>query len=465
MRILTPPARAVHGTRDDSRRQGSEWLGLVVLVLTTVWVILQNNGRVSGSPDVPPADFIIITVPRITRVLEACILAVGALCFWRRYHLATHGPLLFAIVGLIALGAVGMIRAPGHAVSQFQGIYVYVAPFLVFLWCVVSKPHAGLVKAGYWVLGGYLALCVLYFAGVQLPLNRDRGDWHRGLFGDAHLFGTWLAVVSCVSFSTFLRCGRPGWLLAAVAALGLSLFPANEKMLLFNFAWIGVATIRRLPRARAGVQAVTLVVLALGSVVLVRGLSAAGDRLLRFDFMADRSLSEIGPVAAWPAVWGAYVQDPPALLLGVGPANFGGVAAGRALATDRRGATQATVRMESMLVTAGVEGAFLLAANTWSNLAAEFGAIGFLLFALGLATITWPILAAPPREAFGGKVRTFVVCTLLAIVFQGFVTPHTNWAEPALTYPMMLSAAFLWCRAEALSLAREAGPVRPAAGP
>ena len=55
------------------------WVGLAVVALTTVWVILQNNGREATEPDAVVADFVLVSVPRIARVVEALVVGLGAL--------------------------------------------------------------------------------------------------------------------------------------------------------------------------------------------------------------------------------------------------------------------------------------------------------------------------------------------------------------------------------------------------
>lgn len=419
-----------------------ERLGLLLFV--SIWVILQNNARISDNvPD--DAALSLLQIPRASRVVEAVILLAlfglhhGSLVRSRLSDFVVY-VWLFVLVSFVSIAL-----APSVLVSQFQGIYVYAAPFLLFGWAVSARPTPRLINWLIAVLSLYLAVCVGVALFVQLPVVRQKSDLIHGLFSDAHALGAYLAIFSCVAFSRFMAGGGVLRLLLAVALLLVSYFPANEKMIAFNLAWWAGAVAWRLmkhPRSRRGL----IIGSAACGVILWLGVVRT-DHItdwFRVNEVTGRPVLEQGPVQAW--VRSAYVvlDSPSALLVGIGPGNYAGVAAARSVADDPTRYRGLSGRALAALLdaTAEQEGAIGLQANTWSNLLAEFGVIGSLLFGLALFRLSWPVVRWHPGNRRDALARTVFIAGLGAILWQGCITPYTNWAEPVLVYPLMVVAAY-----------------------
>jgi hypothetical protein len=171
---------------------------------------------------------------------------------------------------------------------------------------------------------------------------------------------------------------------------------------------------------------------------------AASEDLVRTDVFRGRSLSELGPVRAWTNAYRAVAGSPWDVTTGLGPGNFAGLAAARAV-------EERPITLQSFSRTARevldqppdyVGGAVFWITNTWSNLLAESGFIGLAIFALALGGLAVPVCVRTPASPFDARMRTLFTTMLAVVLWQGVVSPYTNWAEPILAYPMMVVAAY-----------------------
>jgi len=414
-----------------------------LFLLAGVWVILQNNARIGDSiPD--HIGYSWLRIPRETRIVEAALLLAVFLVLQpllARSRLRDLNALLWI---LITAAVIGVLRMPTNLVAHFQGIYVYVAPFLIYSVAWEASPDRRLLRCLITLFAAYLALSVSVALLVQFPEAGMKGDLIHGFFSDAHVLGSFLAIGSCVAFSRFLKAGGLGNLVLSGFLFFVSLFPVNEKAIIFNVIWYAVVLARRLishPRGRRGlVTAAAACVLALG---LTLGRRDDSEPLTRIDLLFARSVSELGPARAWVLSWHAISDSPVDLTIGLGPANFAGLAAQRTVQEQqgRLGTFRRSAR-DVLADEPGAGGAMDLVANTWSNLLAEFGLIGFGAFALALIRVSLPLYRWRPAAPFDRLVRSAFLVMLSVIVWQGCFTPYTNWADPVLVYPMMVLAAY-----------------------
>jgi hypothetical protein len=153
-------------------------------------------------------------------------------------------------------------------------------------------------------------------------------------------------------------------------------------------------------------------------------------------------------VRSWELAWTALSDSPRFFLLGLGPGNYAGVAAARTALN--RGALYEALSVHAratLLATAGATGAAAWVTNSWANLVTEFGALGTLWFVFAVTLIVIPIFTWKPPDDFGHLARLTFFVGLLSVLWQGSVTPYTNWAEPVLMYPLMMLAAYCWWQA------------------
>ena len=429
----------------DRRPQWRAWERLALLLFASVWVILQNNARISDNvPD--DARLSLLHIPRASRVIEAALLIGLFLVSQPRLVRARLGDFSVLVSVFLVSALVSIELTPTWLESQFQGTYVYAAPLLLFGWAVSVRPTRPLLNRLLGLFSVCLGLSIAVALLVQLPVVRVKSDFIHGLFSDAHVLGAMLAIVSCVAFSRFMAVGGVRLLLLSVGLFLVSYYPANEKMIAFNLAWWAGALAWRLvkhPRSRRG--------LIIGSAACAAVLWVAVARAeyvsdwFRVSDVTQRNVLELGPFQAWTRAGYVVLDSPSALIAGVGPGNFAGVAAARALEDDPVRYRALSERAASTLLDAEKDVAALgWVANTWSNLLAEFGVLGFLLFAFALRRFSWPILRWRPATRYDAVAKTVFLAGFGSIVWQGFITPYTNWSEPVLVYPTMVVAAYCY---------------------
>lgn len=433
---------------------------LALLLFAGPWVILQNNARISDNLP-QDAGLSLLQLPRASRVVEAGVLIGLFLLCQPRLVRARLGD-FSVLVSIFLLGAlVSMARTPTWFESQLQGMYVYAAPLLLFGWAVATHPTRRLLNRLIEMFSVYLVLCVAVALLVQLPVVRVKSDFIHGLFSDAHTFGAFLAIFSCVAFSRFMAVGGVRLLVLSVALFLVSYFPSNEKMVAFNLAWwagvLGWRLIRH-PNSRRGLMIGSFACAVVLWVAVVQTDYIAD--WFRVNEVTDRQILEQGPIQSWVRSASIVLGSPSALLVGIGPGNYAGIAAARAVeeVPARYRAMSGPAQAALLDATTLQKGAIGLQANTWSNLLAEFGVLGFLVFALALRRFAWPILRWRPVSPYDAFARTVFFAGFGAIVWQGFITPYTNWAEPVLVYPVIVVAAYCYNAAIDSSRSRAHAP-------
>jgi hypothetical protein len=415
----------------------------MLLLFSSIWVILQNNARIG---DNLPEDawLSLLRLPRATRALEALVLL--ALFVWHQQRLLRGGEaLLTALVWAFVLSAgLGIVVSPSLLLVQLQGIYVYIAPLLVFAWARATSPDARLAGRLVRAFVIYLAIASAVAFGVQLPAIQTRSDLIHGTFSDAHVLGFYLAVGSCAAFTRFLREGGLRWLATATVFFVASLFPSNEKMIFFNVAWCAAALGARLaahPASRRGWLSVAAAAGLVGWVV-----TSQVDRIeewISVGALRDRSPAELGPIQSWVRAAAVLQDSAGSFLVGAGAGNYAGIAAERAVAEDPRAFQNLSAAARFAFVDdRNTSGAVGYLTNTWANLLAEFGTLGFVIFVCAAACLWRRILWWRPSTPFDSRVRDLAVTGLAGTMFQGLITPYSNWSEPVVIYPMVVLAAY-----------------------
>lgn len=415
----------------------------LVLLLTGAWVVVLNNARISDNfPD--HAAYSWLRIPRETRLLEAGLLLAVFAILQPRLMRSRIRDLNWLLWVLISTSAIAIWLTPTYLPAQLQGIYVYVAPFLIFAVAWEASPTRRLLGRLIALFCACTAVSIAVGLFVQFPAVGAKGDWVHGFFSDAHVFGSFLAIGSCVAFSVFLEEGGIGYLLGAGALLVVSYFPANEKVIIFNVLWCGGVLAWRLvthPRGWRGWAATTAASLLV--LVVAFGRASGSEPLLRFNLLEGHTLSELGPARAWVHSWSAIADSPIALVIGLGPGNYAGLAAARAIQERPNNLKLLSMAArEVLLEEPGEGGAVAWVTNTWSNLLAEFGLLGFGVFALALCRLVLPLCRWKPPPGFDRRAQILFFVMLGVILWQGCVSPYTNWAEPVLVYPMMAVAAY-----------------------
>lgn len=419
-------------------------VGRGVLLLTAgVWVMVLNNSRITQNPLADGA-YAWLSVPRAARAVEAVLVLSAFAVLQPRLVRSRQGTLNGLLWLFIGASGVAAWLAPSLLLAQFQGIYIYLAPFLVFLIAWEASPTPRLIR---WLCGWFSACLALSIVALffQFSAVGAKGDWIHGFFSDAHVLGSFLAIGSCAAFSTFLEQGGTGYGLGAGALFLLSYFPANEKVVLLNAVWFATALSWRWLRHPRGWRTWSaLAVATVAALAFVTGRPTDAEPLLRLNLIEGRSLSNLGPVRAWSYTWDAIADSPVTFAVGLGPANYAGLAAaqavhGQSTVLDLRSKTATEVLLEEPDL---VVGAVAWVRNSWSSLLAEFGFVGFGVFGAALGCVVLPIWRWKPPGPFEWRARTVFFAMLAVVVAQGAVSPYTNWAEPVLAYPMMVAAAY-----------------------
>jgi hypothetical protein len=425
-------------------------------------VIAQNNSKVPETISDPALQYCLFPMPREVRLIEVGLVVGLFLLLLPFVGRRANRLVLPALAGFVAVGVVGILMNPGDLSSQMQGLYLYAGPVVLFVVFTILRPTRAGLRTTAAIAGVWLLASVAVGLVGQLTRTRAVGDAIHGLFSDAHVFGSILSWVSVVAFWYFHETRRARWLAMSIVCLTLAWLPANEKMVLFNLVWLAVLFAYWQVSGNWKRRLITLILMASGlaaaSLAYISFVQQyeSSDQPLRLEAVSRLRWDQIGPVRAWVGALSTLTMDPEALLIGVGSGNYGGVAAGRAYLAA--GGTVFSRRMVASLVTGeGVAGAFGSEVNTWANLVAEFGLLGSLCWAVAVIGVWQAVFRVRPLE-FGHRLIRFVfVVGLSALIYQGMFTPYTNWGEPILCFPVMLTAAYCANRAGH----RKASPSQP----
>lgn len=383
----------------------------------------------------------IFPFPREIRFLEVVLLAF---CYLQLLSIrsttindVTRSVLVFVLVSVGGIIGVGIER------TTIQEVYIRLAPFLVYICAaklgVEEEDLKKVLKRFSWVLGISIGMAVAY----QIPYYGYYEDNVHGFFSDAHVFANFLSVFSIVLIWYYSKNRTLSALLLSILLLALSVYPKNEKVLVLTImicATIILFTFHGKLTWAKGI-AVGTTILALGLFSLKSLETYLMDESgLRISQVLDLGL-EVGPISAWPIAWNETTTSMKNFLFGLGPGQYGWIAAGSAVASGAGSPIAQQFDLE-FSNDSPINAGFLFRTNTWSSLLAEFGVVGFISFWVSLLLISWKVFRSHPINGFQRSMKSAYFAISTIVIFQGFFTPYSNWSESVLTFPMMYIAAF-----------------------
>jgi hypothetical protein len=428
----------------------------IILFITTFWVVIYSNARMSEA--VPTYKWVhLFPIPQPVRIFE--LLLVTFLYVLALTTKMTKKVLLVNLCILIYLGVsiFSAISNSGLTLSIIQEIYIRLVPFLFFVVIVQGKAITRsellfVIKFFSIVLTINLLVAICY----QIPFYGYYEDNINGLFEDAHLFGNVLAVFSLVFFYDFMKHKRKTSFFFSIGLLLISFFPSNEKVVFLNLVLIVVMLICYLiKQSRSLLKKIAVIssLLIAAILVLLYVQKKNGHELwLRADVLVNTfGIENIGPVKAWPMAFNEMTGSVTNFLYGVGPGQYGWIAAGRAVA-EGKGSVHSKI-FEFEFSSDNVNNAgFLFRTNTWSSLLAEYGAIGFIVFIVALLLIIRGIKKYKTEDRLEADVKMIIYIIFLLVIYQGFFTPYSNWSMSVLMFPAMFFAAYFHQRSKVFVL-------------
>lgn len=427
-----------------------------LIYLATFWVIALNNSKIPERL-LTYKIFCIFRLPRQVRYIEICIVIIMSIIVF----LSTNDKFLRKIIWLLIFfmisALIGIIIHPTLIADQLQGIYIYILPILIFIFSAflkINKEDILFITKFY-----SLYLLINIFIGLifDLPLYGSAGDGIHGLYSDAHVFGTFLAILSCVFFYSYLKTKKLKSLLTSFSLVLFSFLPSNEKMIIFNLITIFLLFIFEYVKfnfkKKLEYSIILLLVIAFGfnlySSLLIQYFPI-GEGGIRLEDVINFGINNVGFITGWPLAVNSILISPLSFLFGLGSANYGGIAAARLLISGGVSNNLISGKFYDQIVSgAGVAGAFVNQTNTWTTLLAEYGIIGFFIFIIILIKLVSAVKKTNMTNNYDNIIKISFFIFFASIIYQGFFTPYTNWGEPILIYPMMILLGYLYnCKIE-----------------
>jgi hypothetical protein len=415
--------------------------------MATFWVTIQDNSRITDGFETGYLGWFRF-LPREMKLFEAAFLVV--LSIYGLFHIKFRSQLRMAAGLSLMVGAASISAISNETISYmavFQGVFLYLGPFLFYLIAGTTDLRMKHMKFIF-----FFYTCLVFFnvalaCSVQLPLYRAPGDWIYGAFSDAHVFGSFIAIFSLVYFYLYLTKEGVRYLCMSFALLLFSYYPSNEKMMLLNsigialFYFAHAINLRAPKRIIFGVA--ILIALGLCSSRYIAELEAGEEGGVRIGQVLDLGFAEFGPIHAWSMAVSSVSDSTMHFFFGVGPGRYGGIAAARLMLEGGTPSAFSQQEFYQDLVSGeNVAGAFMMRTNTWSNLLAEFGLLGFILFFALLFQIVSAVNVTKVHTRFDATMKVFFYLLLVAALYQGLFTPYTNWEQTIIVYPMMTIAAY-----------------------
>jgi hypothetical protein len=418
----------------------------VILFLTTFWVVIYSNARMSEA--LPTYKWLhLFPIPQSVRIVE--LLLITFLYVFALTTKMTKKILLINLCILVYL-AVSLLSAVINSsltLSAIQEIYIRLVPFLFFVVVVqarpITRPELLLIIKFFSV---YLVINILVAVCYQIPFYGYYEDNINGLFEDAHMFGNVLAVFSLVFFYDFVKHRRKISFVLSIGLLIFSSFPRNEKVVLLNAVLILIAFVYYLIKlANTFLKKVTvisfLIFVAVGASLYIQ--KKKGEELwTRADILVNTfGIQNIGPVKAWPIAFNEMKGSVVNFFCGVGPGQYGWIAASRDVAEGKGSVHSRQFEFEFSNDNVNNSG-FLFRTNTWSSLLAEYGLIGFVVFIAALLLTIKGVKSYKTEDRLELNVRMAFYVIIILVIYQGFFTPYSNWSMSMLMFPAMFFAAY-----------------------
>lgn len=421
----------------------------ILIFLATFWVAIYNNSRIRT--DAPTYDVFCIfkDLSKFTRIAEIGVLLVIFIAVISSTDIKNIRKVLVSLLVFFGISVLGIVASPSNFLVQVQGVFVYIGPIIFFICAYGAGINSKDID---FLLNFYFVYTLVNIVATLLyvvPTYQEVGDINQAFFSDAHVFGTFVALISCMFFYKFLISGKSINAFYSLALMAFSFIPSNEKMILFNFLAIVILLIYsyRINPAQNkallyGMGGVGIV----GSVILYNKAIAfidSPDVGLRITDVVEVGLANLGFVNAWPIALKAIGSSVLTFVFGLGSGNYGGIAAGRFLAEGSDLSAISQSFYEQLVSGEGLAGAFNIQTNTWSNLLAEYGISGFVVFTISIYAIVRMVNNASQRSPRFAELKLLFFLLFAALVFQGLITPYTNWGDTIFTYPMMFVGGYI----------------------
>ena len=428
-----------------SRLHGLPVMRKVILFITTFWIIMYSNARMSDF--VPSYKFVhLFPIPAFVRGVELALLVflyLLSLTTKMNKRILLFNVSILAFIGLSILNLVwhGNLRG-----ASIQDLYIRLAPLLFFA-ILVPASRADKKELRFFVqfFIGTLLLNILVSVFYQIPLHGDHEDHIPGIMEDAHAYCNYLLVFFIVLLYDYLRTKKLSSLALSLFFLVLTVFPRNEKAIGFTILVAGILVLQHILKKTKGlflklaIVGTLLLATGIGTVTLVKN---RPDIWARADLAINYiGLENVGPIQAWPMAVNEIQSGPMPMLIGLGAGEYGWIAAGRDVSEGN--GRKHSRQFDFEFTFGSVDNAgFMFRTNTWSSLLAEFGMLGTLLFLVPVWIMTKKVWKHQPENRLEANMRMAFLIILLLVVFQGFFTPYSNWSSPTLVFPMAYLAAY-----------------------
>lgn len=419
---------------------------ILVMVVAAAWSNIRMLEQVAGYDLFHLLDF-----PREFRFLELALI-VFAFLYAYTSHRRLHGKTQFehlewpgVVVGIGLLG--GILNGVG-IMDIMQGLYLFVSPLLVYYTCRWLKFSWTELR----ILGRAIAIILLvnipawfYQIITFLPV-RKTGDDVNGVLRDAHLFATFFYCAALYGLARSVLTRSLGWALVTFAMFSVGFLAFNEKATLFMIP-LGVGLVIA---AMGSLRSKRVLTSAIVIIIVVSLLVFSSDMMdqvevgLRTSVITESSIVELGTVIAYLQLPSVFIDVPHAVLIGVGPGNYGSAIAIRRHVEGT--ASQLSKTYVGDFDLAGYVGAFAWRTNYLIGMLVEYG----IVFTLLLVLFYYRMVREIARRFRAIKTEQFRAGALYALGsisllwLTALVSNISNLDEGILVYPVMMTFACLY---------------------
>jgi hypothetical protein len=410
----------------------------IILAYPTLWAVLYSNSKIREMDSA----LIRLPIPSYFRIVELIpLLVLFAFALLQRAD-EFGRQIKSLIIWFFLISLIGILFAETFSIYQLQDLAVYLAPLLFFYICydfgIDGESFALFIKFQSTVLVVNLLVVLFY----QIPFYWvTLADKVMGLYADAHILGTYLSIYSIGFLYSFLATGKVRHFLVSISLFMISLFPSNEKVLLFHMLYFSIVVLFSFNKSAVN-RKIFFALLILTIIPFIVNYDKLEEYYNIFEvvrlYVYDRGIENIGIVQAWPLAFQYISESFHTLLFGLGAGNYAGVAASRAFANGINSKLISDFQME---LSGLYGGAFEYKTNVWTNLLAQFGVIGFVIYMVVILKVI-NIFRGKNLSSNVSVYRNTALYAFLVIVFQSFFTPFT-FGDPVYVYPLVFFATYL----------------------